>query len=162
LRPLVNLARGYSSEGRFDESIVYYERALAINPNIFFANYNLGDLYYQEGRKEDAVQLFLRAIQIKPSIPETYARLGEIYMELGHLELADQFLREAVEKNPNSPVAFRNLGVLHYFKWKKIREGKAFFKRSLTLAPSQDGAEQIRQLLAVNENEMNKKLLPKH
>jgi protein O-mannosyl-transferase len=162
LRPLVNLARGYSSEGRFDESIIYYERALTINPNIFFANYNLGDLYYQEGRKEDAVQLFLRAIQIKPSIPETYARLGEIYMELGHLELADQFLREAVEKNPNSPVAFRNLGVLHYFKWKKIREGKAFFKRSLTLAPSQDGAEQIRQLLAVNENEMNKKLLPKH
>ena len=153
LRPLVNLARGYSSEGRFDESIVYYERALAINPNIFFANYNLGDLYYQKGRKEDAIQLFLRAHQIEPSIPETYARLGEINMELGHLELANQFLREAVEKNPNSPVAFRNLGFLHYFKWKKIREGKTFFKRSLMLDPSQEGAEQIRRLLAADEKD---------
>jgi len=151
LRPLVNLARGYSSEGRFEESIIFYERALAINPNIFFANYNLGDLYYQKGRKEEAAQLFLRASHLKPSIPETYARLGEIYMELGHLELANQSLRQAVEKNPNSPVAFRNLGILHYFKWQKIREGKAFFKRSLMLDPSQEGAEQIRQLLDADE-----------
>ncbi len=148
LRPIVNLARGYSTERRWDESIVYYERALTINPNIFFANYNLGDLYYQKGRKEDALQLFLRARELEPSFPETHARLGEIYLELGHLELANQSLRQAVEINPKSATAFRNLGVLHYFKLQKFREGEAFFKRSLMLDPLQEGAEKIRQLLS--------------
>jgi len=150
IRPIVNLARGYSIEGRGEEAIAYYKRALTMNPNIFFASYNLGDLYYKKGKTEEAIQLFIRASKIKPSIPETYSRLGEIYMETGQLKLAERSLLLAIEKNPQSAVAFRNLGILNFYKLKKTLPGKNYFQRSLTLDPEQAGAEKIRKLL--NEN----------
>ncbi|QPJ64006.1 MAG: tetratricopeptide repeat protein [Candidatus Nitrohelix vancouverensis] len=147
IRPLVNLARAYTTEGDPKQAVALYERSLRLNPNIFHSHYNLGNLYWAEGKTELALHHLLQARQLEPSIPETHGRLGELYLALKRFEDADRSLRKAVELFPQYAVALRNLGLLYYFEWKRLEEGRAFFQLSLFLDPNQPDADSLRQII---------------
>ena len=148
VRPLINLARAHSLEGDAEKAIKYYEEALLQRPQVFAANYNLGDLYLNKGLVPDALQHFLLASQVEPEIPESFAKLGEIYLSQKKFELADSYFRRAVELNPQYSLVFKNLGIVNFYHLKKPKRGLAYFSRSLTLDPDQPEADKIRQLLA--------------
>ena len=147
-RPLVNLARAWTLAGDRARAIDYYEKALQGGRHFFQAHYNLAVLYVEQGREEEALKHFRLAAALDPKVPDVYGWLGEIYLRRGDLQAAEAHLRQAVELNPRYAAAFRSLGILYYFYLKDRVRARAFFARSLHLAPDQPDAARLRRLLA--------------
>jgi tetratricopeptide (TPR) repeat protein len=147
IRPVINLGHAYTTVGNIDLAIKYFEKALALNPNIFATNYNLGNLYLKRGGEEDALRLLQTAALIRPKIPETHELLGEIYLKRKQIELAEFHLKRAVEIKPDYAISMRNLGLIYYFHLKKPEEAAAYFSRALSIDPNQKQADIIRILI---------------
>jgi tetratricopeptide (TPR) repeat protein len=147
IRPVINLGHAYTTVGNIDLAIKYFEKALALNPNIFATNYNLGNLYLKRGGEEDALRLLQTAALIRPKIPETHELLGEIYLKRKQIELAEFHLKRAVEIKPDYAISMRNLGLIYYFHLNKPEEAAAYFSRALSIDPNQKQADIIRILI---------------
>ena len=147
IRPVINLGHAYTTAGNIDLAIKYFEKALALNPNIFATNYNLGNLYLKRGEEGDALRLLQTAALIRPKIPETHELLGEIYLKRKQIELAEFHLKRAVEIKPDYAISMRNLGLIYYFHLNKPEEAAAYFSRALSIDPNQKQADIIRILI---------------
>ena len=147
IRPIINLAHAYTAVGTFDLAVEYYEKAMALNPNIFATNYNLGNLYLERGREEDALRLLQTAALIRPKTPEVHGLLGEIFLKRKQIDLAKFHLKRAVEIKPDYALAMRNLGIINYFHLKNPKEAAVYFSRSLSIDPNQKEADNIRVLV---------------
>ena len=147
IRPVINLGHAYTTAGNIDLAIKYFEKALALNPNIFATNYNLGNLYLKRGGEEDALRLLQTAALIRPKIPETHELLGEIFLKRKQIKLAEFHLKRAVEIKPDYAISMRNLGLIYYFHLNKPEEAAAYFSRALSIDPNQKQADIIRILI---------------
>jgi tetratricopeptide (TPR) repeat protein len=65
-------------QGRVDDAVAHYERALAINPDHAEAHNNLGNIRKEQGRFEDAMAHYGRAIAIRPDYAEIHYNRAEI------------------------------------------------------------------------------------
>jgi len=148
IRPMINLARAHTTVGAFDLAVDYYEKVMALNPNIFATNFNLGNLYLQRGREEDALRLFQTAAILGHKIPEVHGLLGEIYLQRKKIKLAEFHLKRAVEIKPNYAAAMRNLGIINFFHLQKPKEAAVYFSRSLSIDPNQEKSDNIRILIS--------------
>ena len=154
IRPLINLARAHSIEGKHEDAIRYYEESLLKAPWVFVPNYNLGELYLKENRIEDAIIRFKLALQLKPNIPETYAKLGEIYLKQKNWKLADFYFKKCIEIDSRFPEVFKNLGILHFYHLKNVKESLLYFSKSLALAPNQKDSEEIRKIISLYQGKI--------
>ena len=157
IRPVINLGHAYTTAGNIDLAIKYFEKALALNPNIFATNYNLGNLYLKRGGEEDALSLLQTAALIRPKIPETHELLGEIYLKRKQIELAEFHLKRAVEIKPDYAISMRNLGLIYYFHLNKPEEAAAYFSRALSIDPNQKQADIIRILIKKIKKQIRRK-----
>ena len=157
IRPVINLGHAYTTVGNIDLAIKYFEKALALNPNIFATNYNLGNLYLKRGGEEDALRLLQTAALIRPKIPETHELLGEIYLKRKQIELAEFHLKRAVEIKPDYAISMRNLGLIYYFHLNKPEEAAAYFSRALSIDPNQKQADIIRILIKKIKKQIRRK-----
>jgi len=64
--------------GQTDQATVILQRALAINPQSFRANYELGKLYFDQGNLAHAEQYLLQAAKLDSTFAQTYFLLGKI------------------------------------------------------------------------------------
>ena len=79
-----NLGRVYGSLGRYDESIFYLTRAIAINPdNITYEN--RGIIYSQQGRYTQALEDLNQSIAMDPGYLKTYIKRSWVYQTFQHL-----------------------------------------------------------------------------
>jgi len=154
VRPLINLARAHSIEGKHEDAIRYYEESLLKAPLVFVSNYNLGELYFKNKRMEDAIIRFKLALQLKPNIPETYAKLGEIYLKQKKWDLADLYFKKCIEIESRFPEVFKNLGILHFYHLKNLKESLLYFSKSLALAPNQKDAQEIRKIISLYQGKI--------
>jgi superkiller protein 3 len=58
------------NQGKTDEAIGYYEKALDISPTDHECHFNLGIALLQIGRKVDAIRHFREALRLKPDFNE--------------------------------------------------------------------------------------------
>jgi tetratricopeptide (TPR) repeat protein len=94
-------AENYFSKNQFQEAIVEYKAAIAIEPKFAKAYLYLGDCFYRIGQYEEASVHFKRATEIDPSNPQAWAFLGDAYYKLENLKQACSCLKEAVRLDPN-------------------------------------------------------------
>lgn len=80
-----NLAK---DEGRHDEAVREYLVALAINPTLAEAHFNLGVIYQAQDAAEKAEQSFLQVLAGDPGHVKTYNNLGVLYATHGRLQEA--------------------------------------------------------------------------
>jgi adenylate cyclase len=88
------------------------DRAIALNPNSFYAWNARGFVYQVAGRPEEAVQSFERAIRMSPVAPELYlvfSGMALALIELGRFDEAIVAGRKAQRQNPSYPPTYRFL-----------------------------------------------------
>jgi adenylate cyclase len=98
--------------GDSESEIEMAERAVALNPNSFFAWNSRGWVYKAAGLPEEAIQSFERAIRIGPVDPElhrSFTGIGYALIELGRFDEAIVAGKRAQRQNPSFPVAYRCL-----------------------------------------------------
>ncbi|MEE8191081.1 MAG: tetratricopeptide repeat protein, partial [Candidatus Scalindua sediminis] len=59
-------------QGRVDDAIEEYKKAISIYPGFEIAHFNLGYVYYQKGDIGLAIESFKRAIESKPDLIEAH------------------------------------------------------------------------------------------
>jgi tetratricopeptide (TPR) repeat protein len=100
-------------QGRIDEALPHFERALEIKPNKYKCLNNLGNLYFRKGEYDKAIAAYRRVLEFKRDYAMAHFNLGKTYLELDQLEPAEHELRQAIALDPNYVKAYHYLGVVH-------------------------------------------------
>ncbi len=82
------------------EALPLFERALALNPRLYFAHRELGDILRNLGRLEEAVSCYERALEIHPYSQGIRMALGEAYLAQGRSEEGLALLRAILRQVP--------------------------------------------------------------
>jgi tetratricopeptide (TPR) repeat protein len=123
-------------QGRWDEAIVQYQRALQISPDYALATDNLGNAFLQKGRVGDAVALFQKALQIDPTYADAHVSLGNVLFQEGKVDKAADQFQKALQIKPNLAIAHNSLGIA-LLQQGKVADAIAQFQKELEIAPDE-------------------------
>ena len=122
------LGVAYYHKGSFDEALLAYERALALDDNYPVVINNLGSLHLAAFLKtgdravyEQAVACYRRAIDLDPNYSSAYNGLGVALRQAGDMAGAIANWEKAVEIKPDQGFALYNLGLAYLQKGDTVR-----------------------------------------
>ncbi len=96
---------------KYKEAIVFYEKAVEINPDFAPAYDALGDAHFFSGHKIDQVLWFYQtALQIDPHMAEAYSDMCRAYVQNSQFKPAESSCLKALAIDPNQVGAKFNLG----------------------------------------------------
>src|SRR5207249_977972 len=95
------LAEVARREGHWDQSIAYFEQALALDPRNVELLIDAALTYFLLRQFPAALKLYDRALDIMPNDPEVMAAKARIYQAQGNLQEAARFLSEINWQAPN-------------------------------------------------------------
>ena len=107
---LLASAQKAQAMGDFKAAAEFYQKAVALHPEIAELKTNLGLMYYQTGKDEQAITAFRQAIRLKPSLFVPNLFLGLDYVKLKRFDVAVPYLRRATLLNPSDIEAELALG----------------------------------------------------
>jgi tetratricopeptide (TPR) repeat protein len=123
------------AEGKLDEAIASYRRAVALDPTDAMAHSNLGVALRQQGYLDEAVVSFQRAIECKPLLPQLHYNLANAYSKQHKLDLAEPCFRRAIELGQEGFEPYNNLGSLLQAQG-RLDEARVMFDAALARKPS--------------------------
>jgi tetratricopeptide (TPR) repeat protein len=125
-----NLGNVLVRQGKTEEAIGHYARALQIRPYFPRAHNNLGKALARQGKNEEAIGHYMKALQLKPDLPEAHNNLGNALARQGKDEEAIDHYTKALQLKPNFAGAHNNLGnVLEH----QGRINEAFYHYSMAI-----------------------------
>jgi tetratricopeptide (TPR) repeat protein len=114
--------------------IDYYHRALASNPQDFWAHYHLGDALRAQGRAEEAVDHYRRALQIDARSAPAHTRLAGALAAQGRLDEAIYHYQSALQISPRHVQVHCDLG-LALSGQGRFQEAIGHYQKALQIAP---------------------------
>jgi tetratricopeptide (TPR) repeat protein len=99
-------------EGKYDSALIYFDNALAKNPENATCLSDKAVALFHLGKKEEALVLLNQAQILEPTNPYRYSSRAFIKDALGDLQGAIADYQKAIELDPEDMVAFNNLGML--------------------------------------------------
>ena len=108
----VNYFNGNSlfHQGRVDEAIIQYQKALALWPESADAHAGLGSIFYQKRRWDEAIIQYQKALEIKPDFAKAHNNLGYCFLQIGRVNEAITEFKKALEIKPDFAEAHNTLG----------------------------------------------------
>jgi len=103
------LAMACHDQGRYDEAVEAYHRALEIRANFPVALSNLGNTLKQLGKLDEAIASCQKALEYQPDYSTAYNNLGVAYVAQGDLDAAQATFEKSLELMPDGVVAHANL-----------------------------------------------------
>ncbi|MEG4283600.1 TIGR04372 family glycosyltransferase [Microcoleus sp. A006_D1] len=97
-------------DGKWDESITFYQRAIEENPNFHWSYHGLAESLAKIGRLEDAIISYKRAIEINPNFFSSYHNLGDVCAKMGNWHQAIPAYCRAIELNQKYYGSYKKLG----------------------------------------------------
>lgn len=124
----------FENEGKLDEAMLYYEKALALLPDYSNALHQTGSVLEKQGRIDDAIEKYLEAIEAEPCFLDAHFSLAAAYEGQGRMNNAVDVWNAALVCYPNQPEAHGNLGLL-YERIGETDNAVREIKRAITLRP---------------------------
>ncbi len=126
-----NVFRGLA---RFNDALISYDRALAIQPNYPDALCNRGSVLKDLKRPDDALVSYDRALSIRPDDDGALINRGNALQALKRFDDALASYDRALAINPNYAEAFYNRGNA-FQELKRYKDALASYDRALTIRP---------------------------
>ncbi|MBP5973990.1 tetratricopeptide repeat protein, partial [Brasilonema sp. CT11] len=123
------------NQGKLDEAIASYRKALQIDPNYATAHNNLGYALKNQGKLDEAIASYRQALQIDPNYAAAHNNLGNALSDQGKLEDAIASYRKALQIDPNYATAHNNLANALYDQG-KLEEAIASYRKALQIDPN--------------------------
>jgi tetratricopeptide (TPR) repeat protein len=145
------LGVGLAMNGKLDEAIPHFRKALFYDPDNMNARCNLGRALMLQGRLEEAIGQCEQVLRQSPHNPQALNILGFALLQQGKLDQAVAHLREALQYQPDYPEAHAHLGQA-LARLGQQDEAIAHFKEALRLNPNyRDAREQLKKLESVSK-----------
>ena len=135
-RPHHNLGVYYQEQGRLQEAITEFERALEskrVNRKTekVVTYYQLGRAYGQLGDLQKSKAFYEKALQMDPNLSPALADLAVLYGTEGNVGTALVYLERALKADPENPFVNLNMG-LYYMKRGEFAPAESNFRRAAT------------------------------
>ena len=136
-RAVKEFEKGLSAdaEGKRDEAIRHYLKAVEIAPDFYLAHNNLGTDYQNKSDFPNARKEFERVVQLNQSDAAAYFNLSNICMLTAQLPEAQQYLDEGLRREPDSALGQFLLGSLD-LRLKKLPLAELALLRAIELSPT--------------------------
>ena len=128
-----NLAAVLAAEGRLDEAVDIYRRALAIQPYAE-GNAELGRILAQQGKVDEAIVHDRDAIRLDSGFLPARQNLALLFIRLGRLDEAEKEYRAALKVDLSFVEGHHNLGYLLASRG-RLDEAIAEYREALKLKP---------------------------
>jgi tetratricopeptide (TPR) repeat protein len=93
-------------QGKYDEAIDSFNKAIQQNPKLVDAYHYRGQAYYQTKRFENAIQDYNKVLQIAPQNAEAYHHRGQAYISSGKNDEAIADYTQAINLKPDFAAAY--------------------------------------------------------
>lgn len=100
-------------QGNIIAGLAKFQRAFTLDPSLFEAYMNFGELTLSFRGYEDAASAFERATQLQPNNYDAWIGLGAARRGLRNFEGAQEAYERAQQIDPNRPESYFNLGLLY-------------------------------------------------
>jgi tetratricopeptide (TPR) repeat protein len=132
------LGRLHAQQGRLEQAIGCFRRAIALKPDLPEAHNDLGVALREQGRLDEAVTCFRRALDLAPDIPQVHFNLSNALAYQGRPDEAAAGYRRAIELRPDYADAHNNLGNL-LREQGRLEEALACYRRAVQARPDHPG-----------------------
>lgn len=129
------VGRALGLEGRTDEAMTYYRRAIEVDPDYADAHYNLAILLQTKGNTDEAIHHYRSALELDPHFVEVHNNLGNALRSKGNIEEATAHYRKALEFDPNYIEAYNNLASALKTQGRED-EATEYYRRSIQIDPN--------------------------
>jgi tetratricopeptide (TPR) repeat protein len=120
------------AQGKLEDAITSYQRAVELRPDAGGAFLNLADALQRKNQHEQAAACLQECLRRIPAFPDAHYNLGNVLQSLGRLEEAADHYRQAAKLRPDFAEAHNNLGGT-YLLLEKTDEAVASFQNALRL-----------------------------
>jgi tetratricopeptide (TPR) repeat protein len=121
-------------EGRYDDALPSFQKALELNPSLSVAWFNMGNLHFHRKDMEQAKTCYKEALRADPHMAQANCQLGLTYLEQGILEKARAPLEKAMTLDPGD--FWAHLGLSEYYR--RTRDAAAALeeaRQAMRIAP---------------------------
>jgi len=149
---LVNLGLELARRGNYPLAILYFERAIELNPSLKEAYNNLGRLLNDLGRPDEALRYLEIALKIDPNYVPALINKGIALAKLGRYGEALKDLNKAVTLDPSNEKAWYNKALVHHIIGQR-NEAYRCVLNALSINPNYEHAKNLRELLESTKKE---------
>jgi Flp pilus assembly protein TadD len=128
------LGLALQTEGKLDEAVASYQRALALNPENADAHSNLGSALAAQGRVVEAMTHYLQVLTLDPAHAHAYNNVGNLLHANGKWDEAVACYLKALSCKPDFADAAHNLGIVLQAQG-NLEAAVACHQRALELKP---------------------------
>jgi len=122
------------NQGQVDESIVQYQKSLALWPESAIAHVGLGNALVEKQRLDEAILQFQKALTLQPELPDACVYLGNAYLQKGRVNEAIPQFQKALEMKPDFAEAHNLLGY-SLLRVGRVKEAIPQFQQALEIKP---------------------------
>lgn len=125
-----------SSEGKLEEAIGEYKKALAIDPEQAYVLANLADALARLNKNDDALAAYEKALSLKPGDAALYTNCGVLLGKMGKAAESQEMFKRAASIHPaNAAQNFYNLGAT-LVNQGKCEQAVAAFREAIAADPN--------------------------
>lgn len=133
-------------EGRVDRSVALFNRALEIEPDLWWARVNLANTLRGQGKFKQSLPHYKRALAARQD-PNVGGEFALALVGLDQVDRALPVLEQAARVSPDNVAFLMGLGIAHTRRG-ELEIAEAQFRRVLTLDPQNEEARKnLRRLL---------------
>ncbi len=111
------LGRTYHAQGKTDEAVTAYRRAIELNELDAWSMNNLGLLFLETQRADEALPLLAKAVELRQDVPAFHNNLGMALEHTGRFKAAATAYKGALAADPGYEKAKRNLARVEAVRW---------------------------------------------
>jgi Flp pilus assembly protein TadD len=136
---LVFAILSFNQSGYWVDNATFLSHVIDVNPNVAFAQINIGTSLLKQGRAEDALEHFSKALESDPTSAKAQNNAGLALAQLGRVDEAESHYLRAVELDPRYFKAHENLAAL-YLRTNRPDAAIASLKAAISIEPSEANA----------------------
>jgi len=127
LKTMLKIGNIFKQFGKWDNAILYFQKALNIDKTNIEAIFSLGEAFYNRKQYKTALKYLTTALKTAPNSMDANYFIGLCYKELGELRTALIHLKKAVNDKKLGLNAAYSMGLI-YFELGQYKESIEYFK----------------------------------
>lgn len=132
-------ASQYMQEGRNDDAITAFKRALGYDSKNATALTYIGNLSLSMNKNGDAIKAFKQLVAAQPTSVDAQMKLGNAYLQDQQYDQSEKIFKKAAQMAPTNALPVYTLG-LQYMNTGRLSEAEDMFNKAQRLAPGDANA----------------------